>query len=241
MVKNLSKVTLFKYISQRGTGQAIHRDEAIVYDFMPVILGDQFRIDDILSKMLLRRAPVDAPFMLAADAYEKLGLRYVTHDELVPALECYRIALDSRTSFTAAIASMGRSALLNPNEIKHLDLSTDLERKLVENVAKSGRTYDQQAYSSWLEGLKAARKQWLGLNKTAYGSKAYVEACLPVGEYQEALLNAQELGDKTLVRSVQRARPHEILDVKFLGKYIDDNFPESSMGREPLQGNILDN
>jgi len=229
MPKSLSKVVIINHIRQRGTGQIIRREEAIVYDFMPVILGDKFRTDSTLSKMLLRPEPEDAPFMLETDAYETLGLRYVREGLLVPALECYRIALDSRTSFVGAVAEIQENVLLNPNEIRHMDVSSDLEKKLVEEIAKSDGNHDQFAYASWVEELRTARKAWSELNRNNYGSREYVEACLKIGEYKEALSNAKDLRDKKLIRRVKQAIPNEILDIKFLRKFIDDNFPESTI------------
>ncbi len=226
MVRNLFRVTLSEYINQRGTGQPIQREEAIVYDFMPVVLGDRFRTDEVLSRMLLRPAPEEGPFMLKSNAYETLGLKYVDREELIPALECYRIALDSRTSFATAIARIQGSALLNQREIAHMDTSTDLEQKLVREVAKSRRIYDRVAYTSWVEGLRTDQKQWRKSNKEKFGSPEYVEACLKIGEYEQALLIAKDLGDKKLMKKVKQTQPKEILDVKFLKKYIDDNHPE---------------
>ena len=235
MVEGLSKVELSEYISQRGTGQAIEREGALVYDFMPVVLGDEFRTNDVLSRMLLRPAPKDAPFILQSDAYETLGLKYVDEENLVPALECYRIALNSRTTFAMFMARIQEAALLNQHEIDHLDVSTDLERKLVEEVVKSNGKHDQVAYNTWVEELRTAQKTWLELDgSNNYGSRKYVEACLRIGEYERAIANAESLGDENLIRRVKRVIPKEILDIKFLTKYINDNFPESTFGRESM-------
>ncbi len=230
MSKKLSRVVLPEYVKQRGTGKAIQRNEAIVYDFMPGILGDQFRTDAILSGMILRPAPEHAPFILETDAYETLGLRYVKEKEIIPAMECYRIALNSRTSFARAIADLQGSALLNPGELEHL-ADSPLEDKLIASAIRLRKKYSQSAYTAWVEELRTAYKQWRDLNKTAYGSREYIEACLRIGEYKEAILLAKELGDKKLIRAVRAAKPEEILDLKFLKKYIRDNFPESTIGR----------
>lgn len=219
------------YEFQRGTGQPIPRQDVLVYDFMPVILGDQFRTDAVLSKMLLRPAPEDAPSMLQADAYETLGLRYVSKGELIPALECYRIALDSRTEFARLIRGLGEGALLSKDEIAHMEISTDLEKRLIRQMTASQSTHDATAYRSWVEELRAARKRWLDLNHDAYDSREYVEACLKVGEYQQALLLAEKLGDIDLIGRVRGSQPEEILAVVFLKQYIKRNFPKSSFGR----------
>ena len=230
--EGLSQADLSEYIYPRGTGHAIPREKAIVYDFMPMCLGEQFRTSEILSRMLLRPAPETAPFMLQADAYEKLGERYIRENKITPALECYRIALGSKTEFTAAIARLGSSALLNPHELEHLNLSTNLEKILMKEVMKSPQDSDQAAYSNWIEDLRVAQERWLDLNHKEYGSATYVEACLSIGKYEEARTNATKLGNQSLLQKVKDFIPVEILDVQFLKKYIDDNYPESTFGRE---------
>jgi len=229
---NLSRVALPTDISQRGTGKAINREEALVYDFMPIILGERFRVDSTLSKMLLRPAPEDAPFMLKADAYETLGKKYVKNGEWTPALECYRIALDSRTSFVKIMSRIQEHALLNQNEIGHLDLSTELEKGLMKWAMESGERCEPDAYFSWAEELRSSRKNWLESNKNNFASKEYVEACLKIGEYDQALIIAKRLKDQILIEKLKQAQPKEILDVGFLKKFIDDNFPESTFGQD---------
>jgi hypothetical protein len=230
MKKCPSRISLSTHISQRGAGEIINRKEALVYDFMPMILGERFRIDGTLSKMLLRPAPEDAPFMLETDAYETLGEKYIDKGEWNPALECYRIALESRTSFAKFMAGIQGDALLSPNEIGHLDISTKMERGLLKWAMESGMRSDPSAYIKWVNELRIAKNNWENLNRNAYGSKEYVEACLRIGEYKEALSNAKNLNDRKLTRIVKQARPKEILDIGFLKKFIDDNFPESSIG-----------
>lgn len=230
MVRRLFKVSLSHYITQRGTGQTIQREEAVVYGFMPVVLGERFRTDDILSRMLLREAPVDGPFMLQTEAYETLGLRYLREGNMIAALECYRIALDSRTSFAGSIADIQEIALLNKKEIQQMTVATDLETKLVAGmVTPNGRT-DLAVYTAWVEGLRTAHKHWRELNKRAYGSREYGEACLRIGMYEEAHHVARELRSRSMAQRVRELQPKEILDLRFLRKYIEDNLPESTFG-----------
>ncbi|AJF62006.1 TPA: hypothetical protein HA239_00440 [Candidatus Woesearchaeota archaeon] len=234
MIKRLSTVTLSQQIPQRGTGKKISRDEAIVYDFMPAVLGNKFRTNEILSRMLLRRAPETAPFMLLTDAYEELGLRYAGEGSIIPALECYRIALQSRTSFARAMGLIQGKALHDENEIDHMTLSDSLEQRLVGLVAESEKEVDYVAYNSWIEELREAQKNWWRLNRTQHGSEKYIEACLKIGEYQEALASAEVLKDSNLIRKVKKAQPPEILDLDFLKKYINDNYPDSTIGRDSV-------
>lgn len=228
----LSKVSLSQYINQRGTGKPIAREDAVVYDFMPVVLGDQFRTDRILSKMLLRPAPEEGPFMVMKDAYEALGNKYLEKDKVRSALECYRIAMDSATGFAGFVSGIQESALLSPQEIRKMKIFSPLESRLIEKLIKE-RQADPEKYAQWVEELRAAKKAWGGLNmdRTTYGSREYVEACLAIGEYQEALSSAKVLRDRRLMDRVRQATPREFLDVKFLSCYMDDNQPESSIGR----------
>ncbi|GAI66228.1 unnamed protein product, partial [marine sediment metagenome] len=197
----------------------------------PVILGDQFRSNNILSKMLLRPAPKDAPFMLQTDAYETLGFKYLKENKIIEALECYRIALDSSIGFTMAIRSLGKSALLNQNEINHLNIPKNLENKLISSVGRLKNKINPGAYCSWVEELRIVEQQWMKLNQKDYGSKEYIELCLKTGRYKEALSNAKSLEDEKVIEKVKLVTPEEILDIEFLKGYIAKNFPESSMFR----------
>ena len=94
---NRQRVVIPENIRQRGTGKQLDRKDAIVFDFMPVLLGDQFRTNDILSRQLFREQPVSAPFMLSNSAYTKLGIRHLEKGQITPALESYKIALYNQT------------------------------------------------------------------------------------------------------------------------------------------------
>jgi len=58
----------------------------------------------------------------------------------------------------------------------------------------------------------------------------YIDSLLAIGMYGEAREIAEDSEDSDLILKVSNALPVEILDVVFLEKYIDDNFPESSFG-----------
>lgn len=226
----LSQVVMEKYISQRGTGEPIDREKAIVYDFMPVILGERFMTDEVLSKMIMRPEPVSAPFMLRSDAYEKLGSIYVKKGELIPALECYRIALDAATSLSLFISRLQGNALLNTNELNHLDGPTVFEGKLIKEAKKVEDVYGQAAYATWVEGIRTDQKNWRHLNHTEFGSEKYIEACMKIGKFEEARHHAEKTKNKTLIQKINDTQPEEILDLDFLNTYIDENHPDSTMG-----------
>ena len=127
------------------------------------------------------------------------------------------------------MAAIQHAVLLNRDEIAHMDLATDFERGLVRAVLEQEKVADPAAYAEWVDDLRDAYKQMEKLNKKSYGSEEYVEACLAIGFYEEALANARYLKKRKLVSRVLRATPKEILDKRALDKYMDENHPESSM------------
>ena len=229
-MKRVSRLQILKLIEHRGTRKTIQRSEAIVYDYMPVLLGDRFRNDPILKTMLLRPAPVTGPFMVQADAYEILGLQYIKKGEVVPALECYRISLESRTGFARAIQQVHTSALLTKEEIDHMSIHTSLEEKIARHILISNPLSNTKGYTEWIEDLRNARKEWNKLNKDFHGSPAYIEACIRIGRYEEAHSCAKTSGDTTIARRIKRETPKEILDIPFLKQYMRKHMPESTIG-----------
>jgi hypothetical protein len=231
MVNDIPKSVVYQFSSQRGTGKPVKPEEAIAYDFMPVLLGDQFRTEPGLSGMLLRPAPETGPFILQIDAYETLGKRYARQGALVQALECYRIATDTRTGLARAVADHQGLALPNEREMRRVGIASGLEKQLLEQVARSGRDHVPGAFAAWVEELRAARKIWQELNGIEYNSREHAEAGLRIGQYEEAFTIAVRLRDYNLAERIGRVRPREILDVEFLRRFIEDSHPSRSTGR----------
>jgi hypothetical protein len=230
MANKQFKAEISDYVLQRGTGKPVERNKAIVYDFMPVILGEMFRTDEILSKMLLRPPPVTGPFMLQAKAYEKLGLIYVMQGELIPALECYRISLDSKMAFKKYVGDIQENALLNHKEMEFLEKPNDMEKKLVSKVLNLNLKPDRNVYNSWVEELRATKSNTTKQNGVVFNSPERVEAYMGIGEYAKALSIAEGLNLPELIIKVQTATPDEILDTKYLYKYMLDHHPQSNFG-----------
>lgn len=231
MVKQ-KKFSIPKSMKQRGTGKEIDRTSAIVYDFMPVLLGNEFRTNDILSKQLFRDRPVSGPMILMEDAYNTLGSRYLKEGQITPALECYKFALREQTGFISFVSAIQENALLTQEEISHLKLDSQLEKNLMQEIARKKRKeIDQDLYNAWIEKLRASYRLYLELNHKEYGTRQYFEVLLDIGDNGEASSIAENLGDKNLVMRIKLARPKEILDVKWLKKYVEENHPESSMFR----------
>ncbi|MFH1400131.1 MAG: hypothetical protein ABIH41_01305 [Nanoarchaeota archaeon] len=218
-------------VRQRGSGKEIPRVQAIVFDFMPPLLGNEFRVDPTLSMQLFRDDPVGGPMRLMDDAYTRLGQHYTDKGALTPALKCYKFALHHRTGFVSFISSVQDAALLTQDEIAHLDLNSPLEEALIRAVYKKRPEVDQDLYHAWLDHLRASHAHYLQLNRKEYGSRQYLESLLVIGNHEQAMYFAKESGDRGLVQRVRLARPKEILDVKWLRRYADEHHPDSTIGR----------
>lgn len=96
----------------------------------------------------------------------------------------------------------------------------------------------------WVKTLRETKKEFLRLSIEIYDdgpndkyilneeiAPSYIDACLAIGNYREAQGIAKKLGRAEIVLKVNNALPKEILDLPFLRKYINDNFPESTFGR----------
>jgi hypothetical protein len=264
----LEKVCILENMKQRGTGKEIDREDALVFDFMPVLLGNEFKTDKTLSKMLLREAPEDGPFMLMQEAYTLLGKRYIKNRELMPALECYKFALDNQTGFISFISSIQKNALLNPEEISHLKLYTPFEGSLMKEIAKKKNKINLNEYYSWLDNLRSLKKEYNKLqekvtdldpldcwetkkgilfgktigktkdkpvNKYNFSEEFYhnvrdfVDICIKIGDFENAVHYAHYFKTNSILKEVKSKKPKEILDFRWLEKYIDDNHPESSI------------
>lgn len=155
---SLSRIKISEYMNQRGTDKEIPLREAIVYDFMPYVIGERFRKEKVLLNRVFFDAPVDAPFILKSVAYETLGLIYLNKKDLIPALDCYRIFLDSRLNFVKVMSRIQNNALLNSSEKNALKFESVLEEKLVREVLNLNVKADLEAYSYWVEALRKDRK-----------------------------------------------------------------------------------
>jgi hypothetical protein len=233
---NREHVYVSRRFRQRGTGKELDRNKAIVFDFMPVLIGDEFRLNDILNKQLFREPPVRGPMMLAERAYTLLGERYLKEKKLVSALECYKFALYEQTSFISFISAIQKNALLSPDELSHLELGTPLEKALLKSLAKQNRNVNSELYCAWIERLRAGYELECQYNRDSdeCWKRSNLELQLELGMWGNDCVmgvdyHARELGDKNLMARVRISKPKEILDTKWLKKFMDDNHPESSL------------
>lgn len=225
MVKR-KRVYLPKKLKQRGIGREIDKREVIVYDFMPVLLGNEFRVDGILSSQLFRRPPVPGPMTLMEEAYTTLGKRYLDGKDLTPALECYKFALEEKIGFINFISSMQENALLSLEEINHLKLETSFEKELL--IAVSGQRSQEvnlEMYDVWLDRLRKGYRLEKEYNhdNNEHCKKPDLELQLELGMWGNEILlglehNMNKIEDPKFKKRVRLARPKEILDVRWLKK-----------------------
>ena len=228
------QVYISKNIKQRGTGREIDRANAIVYDFMPIIIGDEFRTNKILSRQLFREPPVDG----IGEAYDLLGTRYLKKRQITEALECYKFSLEGQIHFIDVISAVQESALLTQEEVSRLDLDSSIEKSLIQYLVKNRKEkVNLGLYSAWLDRLRAGyllEKQYNQDNNECF-KKPNLELQLELGMWgNDCNLGveyaARKLGDQNLIKRVRLTKPKEILDLKFLRKYDDDNAPTSTGG-----------
>jgi len=205
-------------ISQRGSGRPIDRKLAIVYDHMPLILADQFRTDDILSKRLFCKPPIDQDWIIAEDAYTRLGDHYLRENRVVPALECYKHALYQRADWVLMKASIQETTPLDESDLPRLEIKNDLETRLIRSL--STVTFDQETTLEWIDEL---REKYFSYEELPYDAPERIHRALELGRYDKALIIAKERQDTKLISELQAARPREILDLKLLNKFMYDS------------------
>lgn len=230
------KISIPSDMLQRGTSRSINRADATVFDFMPVLLGDQFRTDRTLSMQLFRYSPINGPFMLMEEAYSLLGQRYLNQGERIPALECYKFFLQQKTGFIGFVSSMQENALLSPGEISHLQLESPFEEDLMTEISRGGKGVNSNIYYAWLDKIRAEKRLEREYNKD--GDEGFkrpnLELQLSMGMYGDGAVfgveyHVEVLGEDNFIRRVDIARPGEILDIEWLKKYVDENHPESTI------------
>ncbi len=189
--------------------------------------------------------------------------------QIIPALECYKFALDEVVGFSILISSLQENALLTLEEISHLRLGSPLETDLISKLSVNRKNeVNIEEYAEWLESLRSLEKQhrilneefssldpfnawdrvkgapfgyekktkkWVPIKNYAFSedfkncAKKYIDVCTSLGEFEEAIYFAGYFG-VYFQRKIRSQRPKEILDIKWLRKYLDENHPESSIG-----------
>ena len=105
----LRRVQISPDLLSRGSGEQVTLQEATVYDFMPPILGNRFRVDPILRQGVHFFSDAGS-FMMGEEAFQELATNELQAGNLVPALEAYKRGLHKAVGFAGAMAALGDKA-----------------------------------------------------------------------------------------------------------------------------------
>lgn len=169
----LQKVRIDPELLSRGTGQSVTLQEAVVYDFMPPVLGNRFRIDSTLRRGVHFFSNAGS-FMMGEEAFQELATKELAAGNLVPALEAYKRGLNKAVGFASAMAILGDGALLNQAEIDRFDLPRRfgvIERKSIAMIieAREDTKIDLPKYAAWVGGVRRLESDALRLNQAFFG------------------------------------------------------------------------
>lgn len=163
----LRRVQINPDLLSRGSGERVALQEAVVYDFMPRILGSRFAgVAD------LRRATHffsgGGSFMMMEEAYSEVAKEELEVGNLTPALEAYKRGLHAAVGFVGAMAMLDDRALLSPQEIDRFNLRARfgaLEDNLTHLVVSQNIAFDLPKYTKWLNNVRRLEKDALQLNR----------------------------------------------------------------------------
>lgn len=167
-LNKLYEVKIDPKLVSKGTGKSINIVEAVVYDFMPRILGDKFREVETLRKSVHFYGKEHAPVLALDEAYRSLAKQELEEGNLNEALEAYKRGVYYRTAFIRLMARIQDNALFNPTEIQKLDSESDyepIEDELVHIVVSQDIAFDLSTYVAFLEEVRQLEKNALRLNQ----------------------------------------------------------------------------
>lgn len=143
----------------RGSGETIGRNEAVVYDFMPLILGSRFAVVPQLKRATHFFGGEGVPFSFSQQAYIQAAKEEIIDPEgsLTTALELYKRGLHAHTQFAYLFSRAGDLALLTQADLDSLHLGRDLveiEEILIQRVAQADISVDTAKYRAWLKQVR---------------------------------------------------------------------------------------
>lgn len=204
----LRRVEITPDLLSRGSGERIPLQEAVVYDFMPRILGSRFA-----GVTELRRAAhftrCEGSFMMTEEAQTELAEAELNAGNLTPALEAYKRGLNSAVGFVGAMAAMQDHALLSPAEVDRLNLGRRfgaLEDRLIQQVVSQDIAFNSQRYIEWLNNVRKLEKDALSLNQQYFRGNSPLSGDPATGmrlrdtyaemqRYKDAAWISKKLGD----------------------------------------------
>lgn len=169
----LQRVKIDPELLSRGTGQPVVLQEAVVYDFMPPILGNRFRVDEIL-KHGVHFFSETGSFMMGEEAFQELATQELNAGNLVPALEAYKRGLHKAVGYAGAMAMLGDRALLSQTEIDRFDLPRrfgEIEGRSITMIIEAGEDtkINLPEYATWVAGVRKLERDALRLNRAFFG------------------------------------------------------------------------
>lgn len=165
----LRRIQISPDLLSRGSGEQVALREATVYDFMPPILGNRFRVDPTLRRGVHFFSDAGS-FMMGEEAFQELATNELQAGNLVPALEAYKRGLHKAVGFAGAMASLGDRALLNQTEIDRFNLPSRfgaIEQGMISLIVGAGEDtkIDLPEYAAWLARVRGLERDAHRLNQ----------------------------------------------------------------------------
>lgn len=204
----LRSIQISPDLLSRGSGERVALQEAVVYDFMPPVLGNRFRIDPTLRRGV-HFFSFNGSFMMGEEAFQELATNEINAGNLIPALEAYKRGLHKAVGFACSSASLRGMMLLSPAEIERLSLQGRfgaIERKLIRMIiaAEGDTKIDLPQYAQWVSGVRTLERDAPPLNRKYFGQEPKDPATgiklrdtyAQMQRYRDAAWISRELGDK---------------------------------------------
>ncbi len=202
----LQRVRIDPELLSRGTGERVFLQESTVYDFMPPILGNRFRVDPVLRRGVHFFSDAGS-FMMGEEAFQELATNELNAGHLVPTIEAYKRGLHKAVGFAGAMAMLGNRALLSQAEIDRFDLPRRfgaIERRSIAMLIEAGEDtkINLPEYAAWVANIRRLEREALRLSQAFFGlTPKYSVDELPRGdkriwERDTSLKGATETGTK---------------------------------------------
>jgi len=202
----------------RGTSEQISLSEAVVYDFMPPMIGSRFMASESLKKRIHFYGQETGSFMDLEETNRQIAEEELNKGNLEEAIDAYKNCLHDAVGFLCAISTIQEHALLSISEYQRLDLDSrfgDLEGRLMAAISKEDISINAEKYSEFIKNVRNLEKRGHQLNQLFFMGesrwyehikapskydpelgKEYIDVCVQMGKYSEASWVAAEMGNK---------------------------------------------
>lgn len=201
-------------------GKLIESKNAIIYDFIPFKLGNQFRIDnDLKERIFTGYEPIENCFAFSK-GYEKLGEYYlekINAIKLKKSLESYKISMIEKMYFSLNYFESGKEYTNDEKEL--LNMNSTLQNKLLRHFDELDN-YEKKDYISWMEKIRNTKIQFLKVYNNEKNLLKIINFCIDKKLYQEAMNIAISTENENLVKEVTEVSPKPLLDYDILEKFI---------------------